>query len=161
MFEWEVAIFGPPDTLYQGGYFKVSRRGPPVPVYGGTHGHARARARVFTRVVAPSNGCYRRCMYGLARYAQSRILRSWLCRLPSTSRLVSRSVAFSSEPIGAEFLPRRTEKKRNKKNRALPRPRYREINKGPLCGAGGWLLNMSHGDMAFMYIYVHTCAYIL
>lgn len=23
MFEWEVAIFGPPDTLYQGGYFKV------------------------------------------------------------------------------------------------------------------------------------------
>ena len=25
MFEWEVAIFGPPDTLYQGGYFKVSR----------------------------------------------------------------------------------------------------------------------------------------
>ncbi|KAL2747998.1 ubiquitin-conjugating enzyme E2 R2 [Vespula maculifrons] len=22
MFEWEVAIFGPPDTLYQGGYFK-------------------------------------------------------------------------------------------------------------------------------------------
>lgn len=25
LFEWEVAIFGPPDTLYQGGYFKVSR----------------------------------------------------------------------------------------------------------------------------------------
>jgi len=25
MFEWEVAIFGPPDTLYQGGYFKVPR----------------------------------------------------------------------------------------------------------------------------------------
>lgn len=24
IFEWEVAIFGPPDTLYQGGYFKVS-----------------------------------------------------------------------------------------------------------------------------------------
>lgn len=24
MFEWEVAIFGPPDTLYQGGYFKVN-----------------------------------------------------------------------------------------------------------------------------------------
>lgn len=24
MFVWEVAIFGPPDTLYQGGYFKVS-----------------------------------------------------------------------------------------------------------------------------------------
>ncbi|XP_065573510.1 ubiquitin-conjugating enzyme E2 R2-like isoform X1 [Artemia franciscana] len=23
MFEWDVAIFGPPDTLYQGGYFKV------------------------------------------------------------------------------------------------------------------------------------------
>lgn len=23
MFEWEVAIFGPPETLYQGGYFKV------------------------------------------------------------------------------------------------------------------------------------------
>jgi ubiquitin-conjugating enzyme E2 R len=23
LFEWEVAIFGPPDTLYQGGYFKV------------------------------------------------------------------------------------------------------------------------------------------
>ncbi|KAF7414693.1 hypothetical protein HZH68_003182 [Vespula germanica] len=23
MFEWEVAIFGPPDTLYQGGYFKT------------------------------------------------------------------------------------------------------------------------------------------
>lgn len=26
MFEWEVAIFGPPETLYQGGYFKVSGR---------------------------------------------------------------------------------------------------------------------------------------
>lgn len=25
LFEWEVAIYGPPDTLYQGGYFKVSR----------------------------------------------------------------------------------------------------------------------------------------
>ena len=23
LFDWEVAIFGPPDTLYQGGYFKV------------------------------------------------------------------------------------------------------------------------------------------
>ena len=23
MFIWEVALFGPPDTLYQGGYFKV------------------------------------------------------------------------------------------------------------------------------------------
>lgn len=25
LFEWEVAIFGPPDTLYQGGYFKVRK----------------------------------------------------------------------------------------------------------------------------------------
>jgi ubiquitin-conjugating enzyme E2 R len=24
LFDWEVAIFGPPDTLYQGGYFKVN-----------------------------------------------------------------------------------------------------------------------------------------
>ena len=24
LFEWEVAIFGPPGTLYEGGYFKVS-----------------------------------------------------------------------------------------------------------------------------------------
>lgn len=24
MFNWEVAIFGPPGTLYEGGYFKVS-----------------------------------------------------------------------------------------------------------------------------------------
>ena len=23
LFVWDVAIFGPPDTLYQGGYFKV------------------------------------------------------------------------------------------------------------------------------------------
>ena len=23
IYEWEVAIFGPPDTLYQGGYFKA------------------------------------------------------------------------------------------------------------------------------------------
>lgn len=23
LFEWEVAIFGPPRTLYEGGYFKV------------------------------------------------------------------------------------------------------------------------------------------
>ena len=28
MFLWEVALFGPPDTLYQGGYFKVSQRHP-------------------------------------------------------------------------------------------------------------------------------------
>ena len=25
LFEWEVALFGPPDTLYEGGYFKVSK----------------------------------------------------------------------------------------------------------------------------------------
>ena len=25
LFEWEVALFGPPDTLYQGGYFKVKQ----------------------------------------------------------------------------------------------------------------------------------------
>lgn len=24
LFEWDVAIFGPPGTLYEGGYFKVS-----------------------------------------------------------------------------------------------------------------------------------------
>ena len=24
LFEWEVALFGPPETLYQGGYFKVT-----------------------------------------------------------------------------------------------------------------------------------------
>ena len=26
IFEWEVAIFGPPGTLYEGGYFKVNIR---------------------------------------------------------------------------------------------------------------------------------------
>ena len=26
LFEWEVAIFGPPGTLYEGGYFKVSMK---------------------------------------------------------------------------------------------------------------------------------------
>jgi len=29
LFDWEVAIFGPPDTLYQGGYFKAHMRFPP------------------------------------------------------------------------------------------------------------------------------------
>lgn len=28
MFDWEVAIFGPPDTLYEGGYFKAQMRFP-------------------------------------------------------------------------------------------------------------------------------------
>ena len=28
LFEWEVGIFGPPDTLYQGGYFKSSIKFP-------------------------------------------------------------------------------------------------------------------------------------
>ena len=28
LFEWEVALFGPPDTLYAGGYFKVSTGKP-------------------------------------------------------------------------------------------------------------------------------------
>ncbi|XP_053974714.1 ubiquitin-conjugating enzyme E2 R2 [Hylaeus anthracinus] len=28
MFEWEVAIFGPPDTLYEGGYFKALMKFP-------------------------------------------------------------------------------------------------------------------------------------
>lgn len=28
LFEWEVAIFGPPDTLYQGGYFKAQVKFP-------------------------------------------------------------------------------------------------------------------------------------
>lgn len=31
LFEWEVAIFGPPDTLYQGGYFKVTVHLTPSP----------------------------------------------------------------------------------------------------------------------------------
>ena len=26
LFEWDVAIFGPPGTLYEGGYFKVSKK---------------------------------------------------------------------------------------------------------------------------------------
>ena len=30
LFEWEVALFGPPDTLYQGGYFKVGLFGHPL-----------------------------------------------------------------------------------------------------------------------------------
>ena len=30
MFEWEVALFGPPETLYEGGYFKVSRSQVPI-----------------------------------------------------------------------------------------------------------------------------------
>ncbi len=25
LFDWEVAIFGPPETLYEGGYFKVNK----------------------------------------------------------------------------------------------------------------------------------------
>lgn len=29
LFEWEVAIFGPPETLYQGGYFKAHMKFPP------------------------------------------------------------------------------------------------------------------------------------
>ncbi|RWS26479.1 ubiquitin-conjugating enzyme E2 R2-like protein [Leptotrombidium deliense] len=29
LFEWEVAIFGPPHTLYEGGYFKASMKFPP------------------------------------------------------------------------------------------------------------------------------------
>jgi len=29
LFEWQVAIFGPPNTLYQGGYFKASMKFPP------------------------------------------------------------------------------------------------------------------------------------
>uniref|UniRef100_L7LX90 Putative ubiquitin-protein ligase n=1 Tax=Rhipicephalus pulchellus TaxID=72859 RepID=L7LX90_RHIPC len=29
LFEWEVAIFGPPDTLYEGGYFKAHMKFPP------------------------------------------------------------------------------------------------------------------------------------
>jgi len=28
LFEWEVALFGPPDTLYQGGYFKAHMKFP-------------------------------------------------------------------------------------------------------------------------------------
>lgn len=28
LYTWQVAIFGPPDTPYQGGYFKVSHEGP-------------------------------------------------------------------------------------------------------------------------------------
>ena len=29
IFEWEVALFGPPDTLYQGGYYKAIMKFPP------------------------------------------------------------------------------------------------------------------------------------
>ncbi|KAK4004596.1 ubiquitin-conjugating enzyme E2 R2 [Daphnia magna] len=29
LFDWEVAIFGPPETLYQGGYFKAQLKFPP------------------------------------------------------------------------------------------------------------------------------------
>lgn len=30
LYNWEVAIFGPPNTLYEGGYFKVRYRHRPV-----------------------------------------------------------------------------------------------------------------------------------
>lgn len=46
MFEWEVAIFGPPDTLYQGGYFKVI-------TFFTVYEH-RVRACARTRFIIPS-----------------------------------------------------------------------------------------------------------
>lgn len=51
MFEWEVAIFGPPDTLYQGGYFKVPLSPACLP-----------RTRVFYASRAEQRR-YRRCGY--------------------------------------------------------------------------------------------------
>lgn len=50
MFEWEVAIFGPPDTLYQGGYFKVHLRR--ITVYAvylciDTHMYVRSRVCIY------------------------------------------------------------------------------------------------------------------
>lgn len=37
LFEWDVAIFGPPETLYQGGYFKARMRFPQVSLYDIAH----------------------------------------------------------------------------------------------------------------------------
>ena len=34
IFEWEVSLFGPPDTLYQGGYFKVRKRNVDISTFG-------------------------------------------------------------------------------------------------------------------------------
>lgn len=50
LYNWEVAIFGPPNTLYEGGYFKVGlgprRRLPalPAPRFGGQACTARPRS---------------------------------------------------------------------------------------------------------------------
>lgn len=53
LFEWEVAIFGPPDTLYQGGYFKVSHGG-------WSHVKAGGGAELKCQVRSPGRrGCIR------------------------------------------------------------------------------------------------------
>ncbi|KAJ6643285.1 Ubiquitin-conjugating enzyme E2 R2 [Pseudolycoriella hygida] len=50
LFEWEVAIFGPPDTLYQGGYFKAHMKFPP------DYPYSPPSIRFLTKVWHPNNG---------------------------------------------------------------------------------------------------------
>lgn len=48
LFEWEVAIFGPPDTLYQGGYFKAHMKFP------GDYPYSPPTIRFLTKVWHPN-----------------------------------------------------------------------------------------------------------
>ncbi|KAG8297083.1 Ubiquitin-conjugating enzyme subunit [Homalodisca vitripennis] len=57
LFEWEVAIFGPPETLYQGGYFKLF-----VP-WGGVGGGLGT----FKLVPQPPSQCISQRVRGLVR----------------------------------------------------------------------------------------------
>jgi len=70
MFEWEVAIFGPPDTLYQGGYFKVPRPFLFPPCVYVMCAACVACAPIFTRVAMrrhTTHATYRRCAHDAHR----------------------------------------------------------------------------------------------
>lgn len=47
LYNWEVAIFGPPNTLYEGGYFKVP---PPLPALTSPGGGLRSLSLAGPRV---------------------------------------------------------------------------------------------------------------
>lgn len=72
LYNWEVAIFGPPNTYYEGGYFKVSpqpirmprpfsRGDPPLPV---PRLSAVTRGSSVTPSQAPQSGGPKRCFVG-------------------------------------------------------------------------------------------------
>ncbi|KAK1130997.1 hypothetical protein K0M31_017300 [Melipona bicolor] len=90
MFEWEVAIFGPPDTLYQGGYFKAHMKFPP------DYPYSPPSIRFMTKVWHPN--VYETCSETKMLKSLAKSRNDSITVLTDTQRNLGKSVRLPSHP---------------------------------------------------------------